>query len=406
MRREFVRSRSFSARFALNRPVSAWALRLITAAVLLICIGFAARELVPVLHQLGGGFLAFNDFFAHWSAALFVRHADPAAIYDPAALHRFQLETEPALRQSFPFPYPPPYLFVVWPLGMLRFPAAQLAWDGVGLLLFVVAMAAPRWRAGAIGVAILAPTTAIALAYGQNGLIEGALLLAGLRLAGPNPALGGVLLGLATIKPALGLLVPVALLSARAWRAIAIASATALMMGLLAAWAFGPATWPAWLDYAAQHAAWLQGEVSDYRKPTVMATLSLLGASPAAAQAVQFGVAIIVAALVALCCRRGIGELEAACVLSGTFLALPFSFGYDLPAVTGAVLLGVQAHRGPWRPIEIGILSAGLLFPALTTATSRFFFVNPIALAALFGWFVWQCLRHPEPKPGMAQSST
>ncbi len=373
--------------------------------MLLTSAGFAAVELVPIARQLGGSWLAFNDFFAHWSAALFVRQADPAAIYDPAALHRFQLELEPALRQSFPFPYPPPYLFVVWPFGLLSFPLAQLAWDATGLLLFTCAMAAPDFRSKALALAVLAPTTTIALAYGQTGLIEGALLLGGLRLVGGRPLLGGALLGLATIKPALGLLVPVALLSARAWLAIAAATATALVLGLVAAWVFGLAVWPDWLAYATQHAAWLEEAVSDYRKPTVMATMRLFGADPVVAQAVQAAVALVVAALVTLCCRRGVDERAAACVLSGTFLAVPFSFAYDLAPVAGAVLLLIRSHRGAWGLIEVGILCAGVVFPALTTVTSRFFYMSPAVLSFLFGLAVWQCLRHSDTTLGVAQGN-
>ncbi len=40
------------------------------------------------------------------------------------------------------------------------------------------------------------------------------------RLLGRRPVLAGVLFGLAAVKPQLGLLVPVALISARQWRSV------------------------------------------------------------------------------------------------------------------------------------------------------------------------------------------
>ena len=49
----------------------------------------------------------------------------------------------------------------------------------------------------------------------------------------------GILLGMATIKPQLGLLLPVALVAARQWRALAAAAATVAALVLLSAWAFG-----------------------------------------------------------------------------------------------------------------------------------------------------------------------
>jgi len=66
-----------------------------------------------------------------------------------------------------------------------------------------------NWWSPALLAALAAPTTAIAIVSGQTGFLAAALLAGGLRLAAPNPVAGGVLLGLLTYKPQLGLLVPV-----------------------------------------------------------------------------------------------------------------------------------------------------------------------------------------------------
>lgn len=56
----------------------------------------------------------------------------------------------------------------------------------------------------------LAPVTIITLLYGQNGLLVSALVVGGMRLMGQRPIVGGVLLGLATIKPQISVLIGVA----------------------------------------------------------------------------------------------------------------------------------------------------------------------------------------------------
>ncbi len=375
---------------------------MLAAAALLICTGFAVRQGLTLARTAREGWRPFNDFFAQWSFALFARVNEAASIYHPDALHRFQLGLEPALRQSFPFPYPPTYLFAVWPLGALPFGAAQLLWDALGLGLFLWAALGRRWRTEMLAFVVLAPATVISLSYGQNGLLISALLVGGMRAMPRRPTLGGILLGLATIKPQFLLLLPFALVAAREWRVVAASAVTASTLAALAAVCFGPQAWPAWLGAAEAHAAWLQASVSDYRKPTVMATLSLFGADPALAQAAQLFVAVLVAAVVTWCFRRGPTDLAIASVQSGTYLALPFFFAYDMPMLVSAVLLFVrdrQRSGRPWHVAEAGIVGLGLLFPALTTVTTRFFYMNTVALVLLFGLIATRALAGNETAP-------
>ncbi len=238
--------------------------RLLAGVLLLACAGFALFGAWQTARSAQAGVAPWNDFFAQWSFSLFSRRADPAAIYNPDALHRFQLGLAPKLRQSFPFPYPPTYLIAVWPLAALPFGAAQLAWDSATLALFLFAVACRRESPPRLAFAALAPAVTVCLMYGQNGLLLGALLGGGMRLLPGRPVLAGLLLGLAAIKPQLGILVPFALIAAGQWRACAAAAGSAVLLAMAAAWAFGPDIWPAWIQAASGHAAWLEASVSDY----------------------------------------------------------------------------------------------------------------------------------------------
>src|SRR5947209_4071280 len=92
---------------------------------------------------------------------------------------------------------------------------------------YVLAMYAGRWREWWWGLgACIAPATGITLISGQTGFLSGALMVGGLRLLPTRPALAGVLFGLLTYKPQLGVLVPVALVAMSGGRAIVAALAT------------------------------------------------------------------------------------------------------------------------------------------------------------------------------------
>lgn len=371
---------------------------------MLAFIAFAGRVIPPTLRGARGDYLAFSDFFAQWSFALFARLDDVALIYDGDALHRFQLTLEPALHQFFPYPYPPSYLLAVWPLRFLSYRVAYLLWDCATLALFLWAVFGTHWRTTLPWFVLLAPVTIIALIQGQNGLLTSALIVGGMRLMNERPILGGALLGLATIKPQLGVLIPLALLAAGYWRVLAAASVTALLLALASGLAFGWGLWPAWFDTLSGHAAYLDQSISNYLKPSIMANLVLFGVAVPVAHAIQAVVAVVVAAIVVLCFRRGATDLSVAALQAGTFLAMPYAFRYDMPMLANAIILLVrqrrQTHQYPGL-VEAGIIAFALLEPALTTLTTRFFYASGLSLSLLFGLIVWRRFSATPAMPAM-----
>lgn len=378
-------------RFQMTLPPHAT--RLLSAAVLLVCVAFAYRLLSATVWSAHGNFLAFSDFFAQWSFGWFTRMNDTASIYNADALHEFQLTLEPDLRQKFPFPYPPTYLFAVWPMSFLPYGIAYLVWDIATLAMFLWAVFGTRIRTVMVLFVLLAPVTVITLNQGQNGLLTSALIVGGMRLMRDRPLLGGILLGLATIKPQLGVLVPFALISAGYWRTLAAAGVTAVLLALASGFAFGWEVWPAWLHAVLGHAAYVEQNVNNYLKPGIMANLVLFGVAVPISHAVQAIVTLVVVGLVTWCFRRGAGDLPVAALQVGTFLAMPFAFRYDMPMTANAILLLVwdrQRSRQPTGLIDTGIIVLGLLAPAVTTLTTRFFYLSGVSLILLFGLIVWR----------------
>src|SRR3546814_10644419 len=81
-----------------------------------------------------------------------------------------------------------------------------------------------------------------------NGFLTGALLIGGLRLLGTKPIVAGILFGILTVKPQLGILLPFALLAARQWTAIAAAGATTVLLVGISVLLFGWESWQAYID--------------------------------------------------------------------------------------------------------------------------------------------------------------
>jgi len=183
----------------------------------------------------------FPDFEVFWTAA---RHAHDALLYDGPHLTAAQRWCPGD--GARPFIYPPTFLPIIYPFGLLPFLPAHYLWVGLSCAAFVLAaglLVKPRWAA------ILLPLTfpvSLAAAYGQSVLLAGAGLVAGTALLGRRPVLAGALIAAAAcIKPQLMLLSPLLLMGS--WPAIGGAAAGGGAL-VLASLAFGPHRWIEWLD--------------------------------------------------------------------------------------------------------------------------------------------------------------
>jgi hypothetical protein len=256
-----------------------------------------------------------------------------------------------------PWVYPPTFLLLFVPFGMLA-PATSLAvflvTGFIALLaaaFFYVGRGQPRWII--LFSLVLCPAVPFNVMTGQNAFFTSALLVGGFGLIGRWPVLAGALLGVLTYKPQMWLMVPVALVAARQWRALGGAAASALLLALLSLVVFGPEIWRAWLSLVTGMDEAFRAWVTNGRLNgmSVFACATWLGAPPVVANLAQ-GVAIaIAAAIVYLAFRRPApGALQLAVLLAATMLAAPHVSTSD------AVLLALAA--------SLFVIASGRLGPA------------------------------------------
>jgi hypothetical protein len=194
-------------------------------------------------------------------------------------------------------------------------------------------------------------------------------VIGGLRVMRIYPVLGGILLGLATYKPQFGILIPVALVAAGQWRCIAAACATTTVLVVVTSSIFGGTIWLEWLKAFPGDAAQFYTMLANNRlMPTVEGDLHTFGISQGMGFVVQAIVACLAASLVFYSFRRLPSSLAIAVLCAATLLSTPYAFVYDLPLLTGAVLLFVAyriSHGPPFGLPEIGFLILILVFPAI-----------------------------------------
>jgi hypothetical protein len=348
---------------------------------------FGLRALVT-----GSGFHRFGDFDALWASGFISHEGQPALNYDSDALHLRQAALGMNPRALNPFPYPPTFLLMLAPFGGLGLGVAFALFMSITFSLYLWAMTGGNFRsAPRLCGALLAPATTITLVSGQSGFLSGALMLGGLRLAGSRPIVAGVLFGLLAYKPQLGLLLPLALISAGLWRSIVAAAVTVVVCAIASSWAFGAEIWPLWLHQMIEYSG--QFDPVDYLMPTIEANARMAGAPARLAAVVQAAVTIPVMIVVWRAFRAGVTEQAAALLVVGTFLATPHAFNYDMPMMTAAIVWyfeeSLRARRGLTLS-ETTMLTLALILPfAMWAMGDKGPPISWAPLLLLFGMIAW-----------------
>lgn len=374
----------------------------------MLILGACAFVLLLYLQKTWGEFKApspghsapLTDFFALWSYAKILAAHPATELYDLATLHARQVALGMEAGWQNPFPYPPTFLILIWPLSLLPYEAAYLVWTVGTLALFIWAVmrTCSRLPLCIVG-AIVAPTTVACISFGQSGFLAGALATAGVRLADSRPVLSGILIGVLSYKPQLGLLVPVALAAAGLWPAFGVACATVIGLAAITTITFGWAVWPAWISMLPSYSAIFDHIAVVKAMPTVLTNLQMMGVAVPIAKEIQALAAIVVAVLVWRCFRRGPTKLAAAALLVGTFLATPHAFVYDMPMTTAAIILFIEARletTSEFNLAEVLILTLAFMFPLLMVINGLALPIGFVPLVLLFGLILWR-QRQGEP---------
>jgi hypothetical protein len=374
--------------------------------LLAVCLAYSVYTSVAYLTSFKLGIFDFawrpigRDFVNYWSAAVAVSDGMILQIFDASLFHSYQERLLGHIFAEHSWSYPPHMLLVIWPFGQLPYLWALAAWSFLGLGLYLWTSTSGRSEARILLVALLlAPATYENFSGGQNGFLTAVLLIGGFRLLGTRPIIAGILFGILTVKPQLGILLPFALLAARQWSAIAAASATALFLLGGSVLLFGWESWQAYIDLVIPQQAALMTEHSGIylaMMPSAYMGLRLLEVEPWLRIAIQgIFLMVAVAGVVWAFARSKDPDLKFGVLAVGTFLASPYGFNYDMTTVSLAV--AVVALRGlshGFLPGErVALAMVWLLPTTIYWLNVNYLPLGPLILLACFGYFLARMRR-------------
>jgi len=372
--------------------------RLVPAAVMalagyLVVLGYL--YLYPGILTAPGGNAVVNDFLSFWVAAREAVAGAPATPYrtgDFAALQEVYI----GAGHYFAFFYPPTFLLMILPLGVMGGLAAYWVFQLIAALAagWACSRIMRHWHGFLLAAAL--PTSFNTYFYGQNSLLAAACLGAGLvMLSEGRMILAGVFIGLMTFKPQLGVLIPFALIAGGYWRTFLAAAVTTVLLAALSWLVFGTETWEAFFAQTGLARQTLnQGLVDLHKMISVYAAARQAGAPAGLAYGLQAVTALAALAVVWLSWRgRAPFPARAIILVAAGLLATPFALSYDLALLAVALAFlfrfGQTECLPPW---SASLVLAVVLMAAGTRLAGEVGFpiLGPILLMITI-WIGWRC---------------
>lgn len=359
--------------------------RLMRIAVCLTVVG-AVLLAVDFWYQAHQGQPPGRDFINYWTGAQLAVHGKAAQVYDLRAFIGFErAHVSPAAFWRW-YSYPPVALLLSLPLGLVGFGLGLALWLFAGFALCARLLAPSigwRWAAFA---SFAAPASLWNALSGQNGAFSASLFAGGILLLGRRPWLAGALLGALCFKPHLVMLIPLALLAGRQYRALAATMLSVLVLCAASFLLFGPQTWAGFLHNAPFNAVVLeQGNGYWPRMPTLFAATRYIGGSiPLAFTLHGLGALAAVAIMLLVWRSQAALPVKGAGLILATFLATPYAWDYDLVAIVFAVAwLAREGMQSGFQPFEKCILALAVIEPFLVMPFLAFLHVQ---LGFVFLW--------------------
>lgn len=336
-----------------------------------------------------------GDFVAFWSAARETLSGDLALLYAPDGLaNAIDRHRPDATVDGLTWQYPPHASLIFAPIGWLPFGAAYALWCGLGLGVFAWALRSIGVRGRALIALMATIPVLIVLNTGQNALFTGSLMLLAVFQAKPRPVIAGLAAALLTLKPQLGILLPVLFIAGGYWRAFTAAALASLLLWGGSVLALGAETWTAFFGFLGV----VSGSVSDgvmplYKMVNIYAAARLAWIPDGAALAVAgFSYLLAMLAMVWTCRRTEDPKWQYAVLACATLLTAPYSMYYELVLLVPAVgALAFHAHSAGWLRWEREHLAGLVLLvlflpgPATQVGGSLSFLAS-----ALAGWLIFR----------------
>ncbi len=307
-----------------------------------------------------------TDFASFYAAGVLADRGQAGLAYVPAAHRAAEAGVIAPGVEEKRFLNPPVFLLICAPLARLPYLVAFVLFEAATSLLWLVLVTRVA-GGGALAALALAcvPSVWWALGWGQNSFLSASLMAAATLLLPRRPVWAGMAFGALCFKPNFGVLIPVALLAGRQWRAVLGACFSAASLCALSVACFGPDAWRAFFDMASHARSTIETGIQLAGHVDAGGAARLIGVPAGWSWVFQTANTLLAGLAVAWLwsgLRREDSEHHRAvcnaALIAGTLASMPFVLFYDLVmAAVSAAWLARAARQDGWRRGEAATLA-------------------------------------------------
>ncbi len=320
-----------------------------------VCCALLLVGMLAYLYYPAGDLATFRDADGYLFGRDFANlYAGACAVLDGAAVEElyqpkaYQLWMEQLYDGWYPphsWSYPPSWLTLIWPACLTDYATAFLLYMTVTALLFVAALRLYAPSNAVTLVLLFSAPAVMSLWAGHNGFLTAALLLAALHWREAHPWRTALCLCVLTIKPHLGLLIPILFMMEGRWALIAkVALCIAGWVMISGLW-FG---WQAWAEYLTITAGQQMDVLQHWTGPFLAMMVSPYALARQMAWATPWPMLLQVLCSAALLVwyvrllRRGDREQNTLATAAFAVMIFPYMFAYDALPLLAAALIATQ----------------------------------------------------------------
>lgn len=384
--------------------------RIFLAVLSLLYAGMLARDSAMQLASANGLLLADGtspvggDYINTFAAGALIAAGRASEIYDPAALMAFERTLIPADIGQRLWAYPPTSLPLTVPFGMLPYLVGLGLWSLLGLAVLAIGGRRIGLSAFDTGLLAISPAALTCVYFGQTGNLAIGLLL--IALAARKRADGGsaVAATILTIKPQLGVLLPVLWVIQRRFMLVAVTAGLTAVLAGVSVLLFGGQPWldfafktlPALADLERNGSGAFMSMI-----PSVFMALRIVTGDTQLAQLVHLGAAVIVVVLALWRLMATTDRVQqGAVVLAAGALVTPYIHIYDLAGVVAAGLLCLKASASRTGAGAVAACLAAIAawaLPMVTLAGNEAGVpLGPVILIGVLAVAAWPLARSTE----------
>lgn len=335
-----------------------------------------------------------RDFANYWVGGSLVLDGRYMLLFDQPTYYAHLQSLFGAGYQIHNWGYPPHFLMLCAPLGLMEYRWALFAFLAVTFAMFAFATHAFR-REYAPDASPLALWVALfgyvmmMIEFAQNGFFTAALLLTAFAFMRSRPWLAGLALALLTTKPQLGFLIPLLALFDRNWALLRWGTLFTLVLVGISIVFLGLESWRAYFELVIPYQRLVMEEWQGYflrMMPTTFGSIRTLDHAPVIAYQVQWVVSSLAFALLLRLLWVLRDPLDRICALVvGTFLITPYAFNYDMGALSVvAALMALRSRAKRQHALTIAFGALAVLPAAVVKLGLAGFPFSPLLVAAAF----------------------